>query len=83
MRIKYNGKKKTKKIIVHYRESPDSPSRQMSKMSHFKRKDTPEKDNIPYQSKPNSHHKNKQETIKTQFIQLKGLKFIRVVWNPT
>ena len=44
MKIKYNRKKETKKIIVHDREPPDSPSRHMSKMGHFKRKDTLEKD---------------------------------------
>ena len=72
-------RKKTKKIIVHDREPPDYPSRQMSKMSHFKRKDTPEK----VKNKTKLHRKNKQETMKNQFIRLKGLKFIRVAWNPT
>ena len=80
MKIKYNGKKKnTKKIIVHDREPPDYLSRQMSKMSHFKCKDTPEKD----KNKTKLHQKNKRETMKDQFIRLKGLKFIRVAWNPT
>jgi hypothetical protein len=63
MRIKYNGKKKkTKKIIVHSREPPDSPSRQMSKMSHFKRKDIPEKDKIKPTPSSEKQAKNKEKT---------------------
>ena len=70
MKIKYNRKKEPKKIIVHDREPLDSPSRHMSKMGNFKRKDTPEKD----KNKTQPHQKNKQETIKNQFIQFKKLK---------
>jgi hypothetical protein len=78
-KIKYNGKKGKKKIIVHDREPPDFPSRHMSKMGHFKRKDTLKKD----KNKTKRHQKNKQETIKNQFIQLKSLKIIRMACNPT
>ncbi len=46
------------KIIVHDREPPKSPSRHMSKMVHFKRKDTPEKYKIQ-NTKRKPHQKNK------------------------
>ena len=79
MKIKFNEKNETKKCIVHDREPPDSSSRHVPKKGHFKRKGVPEKD----KNKTNPLQKNKQGTIKNQFMQWKGLKIIRVAWNPT
>ena len=77
-KIKYNRKKETQIIIVHDREPPDSPSRQQSKMSHLKRKNTPEK-----RQKQKTSSEKQAKNKKSQFIRYKDLKFIIMAWNLT
>ncbi len=43
MKMKYNGKKETKKTIVHDREPPDSSSRHMPKNWSFQAQGHPRK----------------------------------------
>jgi hypothetical protein len=64
MKIKHNEKKEMKKIIVHDREPPDS--RHMSKIGHFKRKETPKND----ENKTKPHQKNKQESCSRSHLGL-------------